>query len=119
MLPFQIDSPLRSDCACMTLFVRRFGDEQRQLRQKCQFVCSTHFLTPINLLSRAFMARRRTAVGESLLALQIGLMACPWLKNRKWTGDAADSAVELPQRDRNGGSLTFGEFGPQEHSDRR
>src|SRR6516164_10352885 len=29
-------------------FFSRFGDQQRQLRQKCQLV-STHLLTPVNL----------------------------------------------------------------------
>src|SRR6516225_3863523 len=30
-------------------FIGRFGDKQRQLRQKCQLVSSTHLLTPVNL----------------------------------------------------------------------
>src|SRR5262249_43367213 len=30
-------------------FIRRFGDQQRRLRQKCQLVFSTHLLTPVNL----------------------------------------------------------------------
>src|SRR5262249_51432183 len=29
-------------------FIGRFGDQQRQLRQKCQLVPSTHLLTPVN-----------------------------------------------------------------------
>src|SRR5262245_9742544 len=48
-------------------FVRRFGDEQRQFRQKCQFVCPRHLLTPMNLLEvRAQIAPNRTAAGESV-----------------------------------------------------
>ena len=37
-----------------------------------------------------------------------------WLK---WTRAAADSAVRLPRRDRNGGLLTFREFACLQHSD--
>src|SRR6516225_6727701 len=50
-------------------FIGSFGDKQRRLRQKCQFVCSAHLFAPMKLLSRAFTARLRTAAGESLLAL--------------------------------------------------
>src|SRR5215470_3097904 len=41
-------------------FIGRFGDEQRQLRQKCQFVSSTHLLTPVNLpeAGELLLARR-------------------------------------------------------------
>src|SRR5262249_6876717 len=51
-------------------FIGRFGDEQRQLRQKGQFVYSRHLFAPMKLLSRASMARLRNAAGESPLALQ-------------------------------------------------
>ena len=41
-------------------FIGRFGDEQRQLRQKCQLVSSTHLLTPVNLpkAGELLLARR-------------------------------------------------------------
>src|SRR5262245_23176091 len=50
-----LDDPLRLDLSFESIaqgieFVGRFGNEQRRLRQKCQFVCSTHLLTPVNLL---------------------------------------------------------------------
>src|SRR5262249_44249824 len=67
--------------------------------------------------STAFMAGFRTA-GEIMLALQIkAYVVAPQLMWRKWTRSAADSAVRLPRRDRNGGLLTFGEFAPLQHSD--
>ena len=68
--PTWFDLLLKSIAQCIK-FIGGFGDEQRQFRQKCQFVCSTHLFAPKKLLSRAFMARLRTAAGESLLALQI------------------------------------------------
>src|SRR5262249_56343138 len=55
----------------------------------------------------AFMARLRTAAGESPLALRLKFML--WLRpvRRKWTPAAADSAVATAQRGRNGGLLTL------------
>src|SRR5262245_39768977 len=83
-------------------FIGRFGDEQRQLRQKCHFLCSIHLLTPINLLSRTSW-HVSALLRESVLALQTSLMSQPWLVWRKWRRAAADSAVRLPRRGRNGG----------------
>jgi len=49
-------------------FSSRFGDQQRQLRQKCQLVSSTHLLTPVNLLEAGelvFRGERARALNES------------------------------------------------------
>src|SRR5262245_2414105 len=58
----------------------------------------------------AFMARLRTAAGESPLALRLRFMS--WLRpvRRKWTPAAADSAVATARRGRNGGLLTLRRF---------
>jgi hypothetical protein len=58
----------------------------------------------------AFMARLRTAAGESPLALRLRFMS--WLRpvRRKWTPVAAVSAVATAQRGRNGGLLTLALF---------
>src|SRR5215831_19375741 len=55
----------------------------------------------------AFMARLRTAAGESPLALRLRFMS--WLRpvRRKWTRAAADSAVAAARCGRNGGLLTL------------
>src|SRR5262245_47649667 len=82
--PARLDLSFKS-IAQSIKFLGRFGDEQRQFRQKCQFVCSRHLLAPMKLLSRSFVARLCTAAGESLLALQIRVMWWPWLVWRKWT----------------------------------
>src|SRR5215471_13584324 len=55
----------------------------------------------------AFMARLRTAAGESPLALRITFMSRLRLVRRKWTRAAADSAVAAARRGRNGGLLTL------------
>src|SRR6516164_3588189 len=55
----------------------------------------------------AFMARLRTAAGESPLALRITFMSWLRLVRRKWTRAAADSAVAAARRGRNGGLLTY------------
>jgi hypothetical protein len=55
----------------------------------------------------AFMARLRTAAGESPLALRIKFMSWLPLVRRKWTRAAADSAVAAARRGRNGGLLTL------------
>src|SRR6516162_2096034 len=55
----------------------------------------------------AFMARLRTAAGESPLALRITFMSWLRLVRRKWTRAAADSAVAAARRGRNGGLLTL------------
>src|SRR6516225_2454382 len=73
-------------------------DEQRQLRQKCQFVCSIHLLTPINLLSRA-----PPCCANQCSHCRRDSYRSRWLVWRKWRRTAADSAVRLPRRDRNGG----------------
>src|SRR6516225_11260867 len=47
--PARFDLLLKS-IAQSIKFISRFGDEQRQFRQKGQLVSSTHLLTPVNLL---------------------------------------------------------------------
>src|SRR5262249_29579352 len=50
-------------------FVGRFGDKQRQLRQKCQLVSWTHLLTPVNLPEAGgwcWRGQRAPARNESL-----------------------------------------------------
>src|SRR6516225_40280 len=50
-------------------FIGRFGDKQRQLRQKCQLVSSTHLLTPVNYPrpgSCRWRSERAAARNESL-----------------------------------------------------
>src|SRR5262249_36186621 len=58
----------------------------------------------------AFMARLRTAAGESPLALRMRFMS--WLRpvRRKWTRAAADSAVTPARCGQNGGLLTLRRF---------
>src|SRR5215467_3325677 len=58
----------------------------------------------------AFMARLRTAAGESPLALRFTFMSRLRLVRRKWTRAAADSAVASARRGRNGGLLTLRRF---------
>src|SRR6516165_5386331 len=53
----------------------------------------------------AFMARLRTAAGESPLALRFTFMSRLRLVRRKWTRAAADSAVAAARRGRNGGFI--------------
>src|SRR5262249_41392197 len=61
----------------------------------------------------AFMARLRTAAGESPLALRLRFMS--WLRpvRRKWTPAAAVSAVAAAQRGRNGGFFNLGAVSPK------
>src|SRR6516164_9003557 len=58
----------------------------------------------------AFMARLRTAAGESPLALRFTFMSRLRLVRRKWTRAAADSAVAAGRCDRNGSLLTLPRF---------
>src|SRR5262244_2027216 len=48
-----LDDPTRLDLLFESIaqsikFFSRFGYQQRQLRQKCQLISSTHLLTPVN-----------------------------------------------------------------------
>jgi len=59
MMPRGFDLLFKSIARSIKFF-SRFGDQQRQLRQKCQLVSSTHLLTPVNLLEAGelVLARR-------------------------------------------------------------
>src|SRR6516225_12061525 len=46
--PARLNLSLKSFAQSIKFF-SRFGDQQRQLRQNCQLVSSTHLLTPVNL----------------------------------------------------------------------
>src|SRR5262249_60424862 len=67
----------------------------------------------------AFMARLRTAAGESPLALRLRFRS--WLRpvRRKWTPAAADSAVAAAQRGRNGGFFNLGPFSPKGNTEKK